>query len=205
MILPELPLYGIETTINALLDRDEEAVVALQKLHGSCIAIALLGTGIVFYFVPDQRGHLQLFGHWEGEPDCTISSSPLDLMRASDKTQSSAQLFAGHIKMTGDTGLGHQFSRILADLSIDWEEQLAKLVGDTLAHIVGRNARRLYQQNQQRRHTFRQNLAEYLTEEARLLPHHYQMAAWSRDVATTRDDVERLMARVERLQNLPDA
>lgn len=205
MMLRDLALQGIETTINALLDLDQQATDELQKLHGHSIAIALSGTGLVFYFVPDQQGHVQLFSQWEGEADCTISGSPFDLMRASDKTQSSAQLFAGHVKITGDTGLGHKFSAVLASLHIDWEEQLSKLVGDTVAHEVGRGVRGSQAYHQQRRATFKQNLAEYLTEEVRLLPHPYEMEAWSNDVATTRDAVERLIARVDLLQKQSNA
>lgn len=199
-MLRNLALHGIESAINALLDLDEQSTAALQKLHGRCMAVALNGTGLVFYCVPDQRGHIQLFSAWETTPDCTISGSPFDLMRAGDKTQGSAQLFAGRVKIDGDTGLGHQFSTILADLRIDWEEQLSKLVGDTLAYETGRSVRESRQRRQQRRDIQRQNLAEYLTEEARLLPHPCEMDAWSHDVASTRDDVERLIARVELLE-----
>lgn len=204
-MLRDFALHGIETTINALLDLDEQAASTLQKLHGRCIAIALQGTGLKFYFVPNQQGRLQLFSQWEEEADCVISGSPFDLMRASDKEQGSAQLFAGNVKITGDTGLGHQFSGVLASLHIDWEEQLSKLFGDTVAHEVGRRARSSEAYRQQRRDTFKQNLGEYLTEEARLLPHPYEMEAWSRDVATTRDDVERLIARINRLEKQSNA
>ena len=46
-----------------------------------------------------------------------------------------------------------------------------------------------------------QNLSEYLTEEARLLPHRYEFDAWQEDVETVRDDLERLLARVQLLEN----
>jgi ubiquinone biosynthesis protein UbiJ len=203
MSLRDLALQAIETAINQLIDLDGQAAKQLIANHGRSIAIALRGTGWVFYFIPNQQGHVQLFANLEGEPDCCISGNPLDLMRASDKDQSTAQLFAGHVQITGDTELAHRFSQVLGSLSIDWEEQLSKFIGDTAAHAVGRQTRATQARAESVSQTLQQNLGEYLSEEARLVPHPYEMAAWSEDVSTIRNDVERLVARVQLLEQQP--
>ena len=82
MSFRDLALQGIEAAINALIDLDDQAASRLSRFHGQVIAIALRGTGITFYFVPDQNGQLNLLGSIEGEADATIEGSPLDLMRA---------------------------------------------------------------------------------------------------------------------------
>jgi ubiquinone biosynthesis protein UbiJ len=201
MSIRDLALQGIETTLNQLIELDQQAMPRLARFHGQVIGIALRGTGITLYFVPDQQGHLQLLGSIEGEADAVIEGSPIDLMRASDKSQSSAQLFAGHVQLHGDTELAHRFSEILGGLSIDWEEQLSKLVGDISAHELARGARELHKEGERLAGIGRDNLSEYLTEEARLLPHRYEFDAWQEDVERTRDDVERLIARVALLEN----
>jgi ubiquinone biosynthesis accessory factor UbiJ len=200
MSFRDLALQGIETAVNNLIDLDGHAADKLAPLHGHSVGIGLRGTGMVWYFVPDQQGHVQMLGSLEGEPDALIEGSPLDLMRASDKQQGTAQLFAGHVTLQGDTELAQAFSEALGSLRIDWEEQLSKLVGDVTAHEVGRAARELKQESERVGGIWQQNLSEYLTEEARLLPHPYEVEAWLSDVETLRDDVERLIARVDLIE-----
>ena len=201
MSIRNLALQGIETTLNTLVELDGRAAGRLARFHGQVVAIALRGTGITFYFVPDQQGSLQLYGQHEGEPDAYIEGSPLDLMRASDKQGGSAELFAGNVSMRGHTELAHRFSEILGGLDIDWEEELSKYIGDIGAHEVGRAVREARTQGKRVGGISAQNLSEYLTEEARLLPHRYEFDAWQEDVETVRDDLERLLARVQLLEN----
>lgn len=200
MSLRDLALQGIESALNKLLELDANAHERLSHFHGRVIAIALRGTGLTLYFVPAHNGQLQVLGSYEGEPDCIIEGSPLDLMRASDKQTGSAQLFAGHVSLHGDTELGHRFSEILGGLDIDWEEQLSRLVGDIAAHEFGRRVRAGGKQLSHSRQTLFDNLGEYLTEEARLLPHRYEVEAWQTQVEQARDQLERLQARIKLLE-----
>jgi len=197
----ELALEALEDLINRLVSLDPDAAQRLAQWHGRVIALALRGTGITFHFIPDQHGRLQLQGSYEGQPDCLIEGSPLDLMRASDKQQGPAQLFAGHVAISGDTELAHRFSEVLGNLEIDWEEQLSRYVGDVSAHELARFGRGARDQAQRTLDLAQQNLSEYLTEEVRLLPHRFEIEEWIRDVETLRDDVERLAARVQMLEN----
>ncbi len=200
MTIRDLALESIETLLNELIAMDPQAGERLAAWHGKVIAIALRGTGLTLYFIPDQQGRLQLLGRYEGEPDALIEGSPIDLMRASDKQQGTAQLFAGHVRIQGDTELAHRFSEVLGGLDIDWEEQLSHYVGDVAAHELARLARGVREEGTRVGDTLRHNLSEYLTEEARLIPHPFEIEAWIRGVEKTRDDVERLAARVALLE-----
>jgi ubiquinone biosynthesis protein UbiJ len=200
MTIRDLALEGFEQSINRLLALDPGALEHLAALHGRCIAIQLTGIGLTFYFVPGHDGHLQLLGSIEGEPDCMLSGSPLDLVRASDETGGHAQLFAGNVRIAGDTALAQRFSQALAGLDIDWEEQLSRLTGDIAAHEIGRGVRAAARQGERMRDVTAANLSEYLTEEARLLPHRFEVEEFLADVDTLRDDVERLEARIGLLE-----
>ena len=201
MSIRDLALEGIETLLNQLIGLDPAAAKRLAGWHGQVIAIALRGTGITLYFIPDQHGHLQLLGSYEGEPDCTIEGSPIDLMRASDERQGSAQLFAGHVVISGDTELAHRFSEVLGNLDIDWEEQLSHFVGDIAAHELARLGREAGSQAERNLNLLQTNISEYLTEEARLLPHPFEVEEWVRGVESARDSVERLAARIALLES----
>ncbi len=200
MTIRDLTLEGLEQALNRILALDPDTGRRLAALHGRSIRVVLHGTGIVLNFVPGHDGRLQLLGHLEGEPDCTLSGSPIDLIRASDRDEGPTQLFAGHVSVDGDTGLAQQFSEALGGLDIDWEEQLARLTGDIAAHEIGRGVRGAARQGERLGRSARHNLSEYLTEEVRLLPHRLEVEDFLAEVDTLRDDVERLEARVALLE-----
>lgn len=202
--LRDLTLEGLEQAINRLLVLDPQTTQRLAALHGHVFRIDLRGLDLQLDLVPGRDGRLRLPGVVEGEPDCTLSGSPLDLIRASDKAAGPAQLFAGHVRIHGDVGLAQRFSEALAGLDIDWEEQLARLTGDIAAHEVGRAVRALLREGARARHSAGDNLSEYLTEEARLLPHRHEVEDFLDEVDRLRDDVERLAARIARLERRRD-
>jgi ubiquinone biosynthesis protein UbiJ len=196
----DLALATVEQALNRYLALDPDAPRRLARLHGRLVALHLRGIELTLYLVPDDAGRLQLLGQIEGAPDCTLSGSPLDLLRAGDSASGARQLFAGNLSIDGDTELGQEFGRILAGLDIDWEEQLSHLTGDVIAHQLGRVGRRTARYLGEGRDTLQDNLGEYLTEEARLLPSRAEAEGFYAAVDTLRDDTERLAARIARLQ-----
>ncbi|HID45080.1 MAG TPA: sterol-binding protein, partial [Chromatiaceae bacterium] len=167
----DLALESLEKSIDALLKLDPVASKKLARHHGRVIGIHLRGPEITLYFIPDQQGRLQLYGQIEGKPDALLSGSPLDLLRSGDKEQGSQQLFAGRVSITGNTALAHDFGATLGGLDIDWEEQLSTFTGDILAHQIGNTIRKTTGWAKSTRARLEADLGEYLTEEARLLPH----------------------------------
>lgn len=200
MTIRDLTLDSIERAFNAVIALDPDAGRKLAALHGKVVRIALTGLGIELNFVPGHDGRLQLLGSVEGEPDATLRGSPVDLLRASNKDSGHAELFAGNVQIDGDTGVAQRFSDALGGLDIDWEEQLSAYTGDTVAHEIGRAARAAARERERLGRSARDNLSEYLTEEARVLPHRYEVEDFLADVDTLRDDVERLEARVALLE-----
>ena len=200
MTLKDLALEALERALNRLLALDPDARRRLAGLHGRVIRIDLRGTGTELNFVPRHDGRLQLLGNIEHEPDCILSGSPVDLMRAGDRSSGHAQLFAGHVQITGDTEVAHRFSEALAGIDIDWEEQLSHLTGDIAAHEIGRSLRAAAREGRRFGQSAQDNLSEYLTEEARLLPHRFEVGDFLADVDDLRDAVDRLEARITLLE-----
>jgi ubiquinone biosynthesis protein UbiJ len=199
MSLRDLTLEALERAVNGLLELDPEATGRLATLHGRVFRIELDGTPVQLTMVAGGDGRIQVLGGHEDAPDAVLSGSPLDLLRASVPDQGVAELFSGHVRFGGDQALAQQFSQILAGLDIDWEEFLAQRIGDVPAHEIGRFGRRARESAARVAGNGRETLSDYLTEEARLLPHRYEVDAFLEDVDTLRDDVERLAARIERL------
>lgn len=197
----DLALAGLEQVLNAYLGMDPEAAARLAPLHGKVIAIELSGLELTLYFIPNADGTLQVQGSVEGEPDCTLRGSPVDLWRSSGKEAGPRQLFAGHVQISGDTALAQRFGAVLGGADIDWEEQLSRISGDVIAHEVGRQGRRAARYLEQGVNTVQANLGEYLSEEARLLPTRIEAKHFCDDIDTLRDDTERLAARLALLES----
>ena len=113
-------------------------------------------------------------------------------------------LFSGDVTITGDVETGQAFKAILDDMDIDWEEQLARLTGDVIAHQAGNMARRTRRVLRHGKAALEQDLGEYLREELRVLPARIEVENFSADVDRIRADTDRLAARIRRLQKTGD-
>ena len=201
MIVGELAYAGLEAALNGYLGLDPDTRERLAALHGRTVGVEVLGLGPTLFFTADEAGVLQVCGRHEGEPDCWLRGTPLDLLRTGDGASGADQLFSQRVRIEGDSGLAQRFGAILADIDIDWEEHLSRLGGDVVAHEVGSAARAARAFGQRTGRTVEQNLKEYVQEEARVLPTRYEVKEFLEAVDVLRDDVERLAARVERLRN----
>ena len=200
MTARDLGYAALESALNRYLRLDPDATRRLAALHGKVVGLEVLGAGLRLYLVPDEAGGLQVLPPSDAPPDCWLRGTPLDLARSGDLRAGAGQIFEGRVRIEGDTGLAQRFGTILADLDIDWEEQLSRLTGDVVAHEVGRAARAAVRYAGRSRETVEQNVREYLQEEARVLPTRFEVQELLDAVDVLRDDVERLGARIERLQ-----
>ncbi|MBW9263448.1 MAG: SCP2 sterol-binding domain-containing protein [Candidatus Thiodiazotropha sp. (ex. Lucinisca nassula)] len=194
---------SLEQLLNQAINMDPEAAKRLAPMQGRVIQLDLLGTGLNLYMIPEPQG-FQVLSHFEGEADCLLRGSLLDLASMRNPSNSSDQLFSGSVTIEGDTALAQRFGEFFSSLDIDWEEQLSRLTGDVAAHQIGSLARGFLGWGKQLNQTTSLNLKEYLEEELRLIPGRYEMDLFLQDVDRLRDDVERLEARIQRLSHRED-
>ena len=191
-------LTTLETALNYYLHLDPETLKQLGRLQNKVIAIELRGLNSTFYALPGSYG-LRLHSRWEDEVDTTISGTPLAMTRMG-LGDSSQVLFSGDVTISGDVETGQQFKRILDSIDIDWEEQLANVTGDIIAHRTGNLVRDGLQWSRQLLNSLQQDITEYLQEESRILPGRTEITPFMDEVDRLRDDTERLEARIKRLQ-----
>lgn len=96
------------------------------------------------------------------------------------------------IRVSGDTGLAHQFQRALNQLNPDWEAALAGYTGELPAHFIGQRIRGMLHWSRQALNSMTANIEEYIHEESRALP-------GARELQATFDDIDDLNLRTERL------
>jgi len=198
MPIPDAALAALEATINRYLALDPEGAARITDLQGKVILIEVIGFDTRFYLIPGPAG-VHFYGDYAGTPDCILRAAPLALARLGVSHRKADRLFSGEVQIEGDTHLAQAFGDFLSGLEVDWEEQLARLVGDVAAHWIGSQIRAADRWGRRTADTLTEDVKEYLQEEARLLPSHYEVQAFLDEVDLVRDGVERLAARIERL------
>ena len=194
---------ALEILLNRLLALDPETAEAFGHYEGRVIGLEIRGTGLRLHFVPG-RGRIQLLGDTDRAPDALIRATPGALLRMQLSPEPVDGLFRGEVEFLGDTALAQGFFRTLGRIEIDWEELLARALGDPVAHALGRLLRSGSEHLQASASVLRRDVSEYLTEEARLLPTQAEFEVFGEAVERLRDDVERLEARIRRLERALD-
>ena len=197
--LPDALLAAAEAVVNQVLALDPEGAARLAPVEGRVLLLELTGFGTRIYVVPGES-RLFLFGAYDAEPDCIVRGSPVALLGMVLAEHREDAVFAGAVSIDGDNRPAQVLGEVLRGLDIDWEEQLSKLLGDTLAHQLMSRARAGERWAERSGDIAGQNLREYLQEEAAVLPSRAELADFLAEVDTLRDDVERLAARVQRLE-----
>ena len=127
---------SIETALNRYISLDPDIHTKLSSLEGKIIALEILGLNQTISFFPSVDGFLMLLD-FDGEVDATISGTPLAFVKQGLSDEPKVLIFKGEIVITGDSATANQFSQLLTQLDIDWEELLAQNIGDIAAHKLG--------------------------------------------------------------------
>ncbi len=187
----------LETLLNQALRLDPPSLHALSKLSGKIIRIELSGIGLNFTLFVDNQGVIVL-SDYNGEMDARICGAPFTLLRLLLQRETTLSNNPD-VTVNGEMGTAQQWLLMLKRLDIDWEEQVARWLGDVPAHKLGTQFRQCQDYASERLNTLQLNLSEYLQEEVRQMPNSAEIETFLNAVDTLRDDVERLEQRVQRL------
>ncbi|MDH5391882.1 MAG: SCP2 sterol-binding domain-containing protein [Gammaproteobacteria bacterium] len=199
MKLPEVLIATLENAFNRILALDPEAVSQLAAMQGRIICLQLDAINVRLYLLP-SAAEVMVFDGFDAAADTTISGTPLALAKLGMAEDSQAEMFSGEVKISGDLKLGRQFSRLLASLDIDWEEQLSKVTGDMTAHTVANIGRSLFSLKKRNSASMKMNMGEYLQEEIHYLPSRNETESFLKDIDDLRNDVSRLKARLQKME-----
>ena len=192
------PLSLLETAFNNYLALDPEAPEKLTAFDGKVICIDIRGPNKRIYLLINGS-KISVLNQHDAEPDATIIGSPAALFKLGVQRDSAPLFFSGEVEIRGDTRLGRQFKSLLADMEIDWEEHLSRLIGDIAAHRVAGLFNELKEWSESAADNFADDVGEYLQEESRDVVSGAEMGMFYQQVDKLRDDTERLKARIDRL------
>jgi len=184
-----------ELAINAALAQDPESQAKLTAFDQRSIAIEISDLNKTIFVLVRQE-QLKLASVHEQSADLTISGQALTLAKLGSAPDS---LFSADIEIHGDVQFAKQLRDLVDGFDFDWEQQLARVTGDTLAYPLAHTIRQLHNWVKNSHQSVQYNIAEYLREESHILPDQSQIKEYLSDIDTLRADTDRLAARITRL------
>ena len=191
-------LASVESGVNRVLRLDSTALARMRPLTGKVIAVECASPALHLFILPSDEG-LLLAAQWAADADCTLrapASSLLHLALSKDKT---AVLHGPQVDLEGDSHVLMELAAILQDLKLDWEFELSRWIGPVATALIAGHVRSRANWYQHGFVSLNQNLAEYLSEEARTLVGEREAQARFDELDQLKLDLDRLEARVERL------
>lgn len=191
----------LTSAFNRYLALDPEAPEKLKAFEGSIICIDIKGPNRKIFLALNNSG-VTVLNDNQADADATITGSPAALFKLGLSRDSAPLFFTGEVEIRGNTRLGREFKSVLADMEIDWEENLSAIVGDIAAHRIAGVVEGLKSWGSTALGNFTDDVGEYLQEESRDVVSAAEMENYFVQVDRLRDDAERLEARINRLAGL---
>jgi ubiquinone biosynthesis protein UbiJ len=191
-------LASVEHGINRVLQMDSTALPRLDRLSGKVVAVECTSPAFDLYILPSDEG-LMLAAHWEGGADVTLRAPAASLMRLAMSKDKNAVLHSPQVELEGESAVLLELTGILQDLELDWEYELQRWLGPVAAPLIGGHLRSSARWSAASLASLSQNVADYLAEESRTLVGKREAEARFAELDQTKQDLERLEARFERL------
>jgi len=192
-------LQQLENALNRYLALDPESQKRLHGLEGKTVTVQL--EKLRLHFQLAIRDHRVTVLTGETLPaDITLRGTPINLLSLALSRDKKNHFFSESVVLEGNAELGQQIIDLFDQLEIDWEEHLSQLIGDTPAHHLGRFTRKLFTWGREAHESLSQNLNDYVHEDKPWFPPTAALEDFYNDVDDIRLDLDRLEARVKRLQ-----
>ncbi len=189
---------AVEPVFEGALALDEAARARVERLEGKGLEIHVTGLEWHVHLVP-AAGRLLLTDDPETPPAATIAGPPASLA-ALATTGGTRVLFGGSLHVRGDVQVAKAYKRLFDTLDPDWEEALARVVGDIPAHETARLLRAAGSRASRIGADRRTDLRAWLVDEIEALPARAEVDEWMDAVDRVRADADRLAARLNRLE-----
>ena len=191
-------LHFVQRTLNRYINESSVAQDALESLNGNSMCIEVKGPGLVISLTADD-GELVVAMPDSVDATVTIRGTVLNLFSLLGSTGAQA-LPKARVSLEGDAEVASGFWQLLQAARPDAEEELSRVVGDVLAHEIGKTANSLDKYGRRVLSAFQMNATEYLQEEVRQLPPRVEIDGFFSSLERLRDDIERTGIRIKRLE-----
>jgi ubiquinone biosynthesis protein UbiJ len=201
-------LGGLALTLalNRLVALDPETRAAVGQLEGRRVAVHLRGPEIAFA-IAARNGTLQIEPPPDAGDDASVSdfevnATPGALLAMALAGGDGAQR-AGKVEIAGDAELAQRVQKLARDYQPDFEAAFAAVFGEVAGTAIARALHDAARWTRAGARHFRDDTVDWLRDEARLTVPAAELETFLDGVDGLRDRVERLAARVRRLDAKP--
>lgn len=199
LLAPGRLLERVQDTLNELLRADEAASVQLAELAGRSVEVQLSRLGLRLCVAIEADGIL-LATRSVRAADVVLEGNLADLVAMARAHRAGESVPAGRVRIQGDLATVRQLEAAFDALSFDWEAGLARVIGGVPARQVARVLEGLFAFARQAHASLERDLGQYLLEERRLVPTAREIEQLGGDALRLDMDLDRLAARVARLE-----
>jgi ubiquinone biosynthesis protein UbiJ len=183
--------------INHVLGREPWASAELAKHAGKTILLSLPLGDLCFEIA--SGGFLSSQKEVESPSlSLEVSSKALGDLLASSGTLREQAFKA--VKITGDADLAQLVGRLAGQLRWEYEEDLARLVGDAPANFAVRQGKKFVSASRSAASDLLDNVVEYVSEEKRVLLNKRDFMAHKSSLNDLRESVDRMEKRIQFLE-----
>ena len=199
-MLTRAMLAAAKLSLKLALERDSLTAGRLAALQGKTILVQAREPQWQLYLQPGIDG-IGLATSSVAEPDCTLSAPSGLLARLLLSNQRQRLLQDPELQLSGDSQVLVGLQNAMADLRLDGEAELARLLGPVPAHAIAQVARGGWVWGGEAKQSLSRSLAEYLTEESGQLVGNAEAQVSADQLYQLRLDLDRLEARVQQLSD----
>ena len=191
-------LERLAAVLNRNVAASRRAQSLARQLDGRVVSLTVEGTPVALYVSADG-GRLAVSSRHDGAADASLSGTPIALLALAGP-QAEGALRKGGVRIEGDAEVAQKFRDLLTEAQPDFEEELARVIGDVGARRIANVARDVFGWSRKAAGSFAGSVAEYLQEEGRDVPARVEVDEFLEGVDKLRDGTERLEARLARLE-----
>src|SRR5258708_3196110 len=196
--MPATPawLASAEAVLNRNIAASTPGLMLGKRLEGTSLQVDV--EGITRVRAACSAGRLALLAGDDSPADAVISGSApalLQLFRTGSATQARSS-----VQIRGDAEIANLYRELFAAARPDLEEALSRWVGALPARHLSQLAKSVRTWARRTRRTAGANIAEYLQEEGRDLITKTELEEFLRGVDGVRDSVDRIEARLTRIE-----
>jgi ubiquinone biosynthesis protein UbiJ len=199
LLAPQRVLDRVADAVNHLLRADEAASAQLGELAGRTVEVQVTRLGLKLCLAIEADGIL-LATRSATQADVVLEGSLTDFIAMARAHRAGDAVPAGKVRIQGDIATVRQLETALDSLSIDWEAQLARVVGNVPARQIARVIEGAFAFVRQAHASVERDVGEYLLEEARVMPTAQDIEQLGADALRLDMALDRCAARIARLE-----
>ena len=198
-LLRQTALGGAEALVDTALAYDPTSASALAVLEGQVLLIESTLPPITIAVEPTSSG-VKLHDRWDDEASVSVTGTLVAMAGVALNANESVSFSGTGIRVSGNLDTLNQLNKIMGNLDIDWEAALAEIIGDIPAHLLAQSIRSsaVFRADTVKRAST--GLVEVAQEEFNLTPSKNEFETIAPQIRKLSSDVDRLAARLKRLQ-----